>query len=254
MRSAAHREVTQFSGRAAGFVVALVLLGRAASAEPSLACGQFTQDVIPAPEPRGAASAVHRFEHINETIKTEPHRVLFFGDSLTERFDKEVWREHMAPRGVLNAGISGDRSENLLWRLQHGHLAGPLPAGVVVLIGTNDLGFERPPEQAAEGIRANLLYLREQMPRTPIVLLGLWPRGASPEGRLRRATVAVNQLIRHCGDGHGVTYADLGSLLLDEDGRLEPAISTDLLHFTNLGYARLAPRLDALIDAMLARR
>ena len=69
-----------------------------------------------------------RFEAINEQVRNTPHRVLFLGDSLTERFPHDApraWREHMQPRGVLDAGVSGDRSENLLWRLQNGNLAGP---------------------------------------------------------------------------------------------------------------------------------
>ena len=92
----------------------------------------------------------------------------------------------MQPRGVLNAGVSGDRTENLLWRLQNGNLDGPPPALVVMLIGTNDLAYDGPPrspELAAEGIRANLLYLRQRLPDTPILLLGLLPRGASAQFR-----------------------------------------------------------------------
>ena len=54
--------------------------------------------------------------------------------------------------------------------------------------------------------------------------------------------------------GHAVFYADLGGLLLDPDGRLTPEVSPDRLHFTGLGYARLVPRLDALIDRLLSRR
>ena len=97
----------------------------------------------------------------------------------------------MQTRGVLNAGVSGDRTENLLWRLQNGNLDGPPPALVILLIGTNDLAYDGPPrspELAAEGIRANLLYLRERLPDTPILLLGLLPRGASPDSELRRKT------------------------------------------------------------------
>src|SRR5678816_3254322 len=104
---------------------------------------------------------------IRDRVRTIPHRVLFLGDSITERFETdapEVWRAHMAPRLVLNAGVSGDRTEHLLWRLQHGNLAGPPPAVAIVLIGTNDLtngGNSRPAEVVAEGIRANLRYLRQ---------------------------------------------------------------------------------------------
>ncbi len=88
----------------------------------------------------------------------------------------------MVPRGVLNAGVSGDRTEHLLWRLQHGNLAGPPPAAVVVLIGTNDLttaAAAARPRIAAEGIRADLLYLRQHLPDARILLLGLVAARAS---------------------------------------------------------------------------
>ena len=219
-------------------------------AQTALRCGPFTEDMLAAPEPHEANWPVQRFESINTAVETQPHRVLFLGDSLTEGFDLEVWRQHMAPRGVLNAGISGDRTEHLLWRLQHGNLAGPPPKAVVLLIGTNDIGHGRSPAAAAEGIRANLQYLRRHLPGTRILLLGLWPRSESPDDRLRRDTVAVNRLIQRCGDNGAVVYADIGGELLDPEGRLTPAISPDGLHFSALGYARLAPKLDALIDGL----
>jgi lysophospholipase L1-like esterase len=230
---------------------------RPAHAQSLVRCGPFTQDAIAAPEPRQARWPVDEFEKINVAVKTRRYRVLFFGDSITERFPTdapELWRQHMEPRGVLDAGVSGDRTEHLLWRLQHGNLDGPPAAGVVVLIGTNDVGYDRPPEDVAEGIRADLLYLRERLPGAGILLLGLWPRGESPDGRLRQATVAVNRLIRNCGDDRAVVYADIGGVLLDPEGRLDPAISPDRLHFTRLGYARLVPRLDGLIDRLLTAR
>jgi lysophospholipase L1-like esterase len=230
-------------------------LSVAAHAQAALPCGPFTNDVLAAPEPREARWPVQRFAEINAAVKSEPYRVLFLGDSITERFPTdapEVWRQHMMPRGVLDAGVSGDRTEHLLWRLEHGNLDGPPPAAVVLLIGTNDLGHGRPPEDAAEGIRANLLQLRRRLPGARILLLGLWPRDEAPEARLRRATVAVNQLIRNCGDDGAVVYADIGGALLDPAGRLIPEISPDHLHFSALGYAQLAPRLDALIDRLLA--
>lgn len=224
--------------------------------QTTLRCDSFTAAAVVDPIPREAASAVRRFERIKASVKTEPHRVLFLGDSLTEHFDPRVWREHMAPRRVLNAGVSGDRTENLLWRLEHGNLDGPPPAGVVVLIGTNDLTYAggRPPELAAEGIRANLLYLRQHLPAARILLLGLLPRGASPDAGLRRKTIAVNQLIQRCGDERAVIYADIGGVLLDPEGRLTPEIAPDALHFSPLGYARLAPRLGALIDNLVGAR
>jgi lysophospholipase L1-like esterase len=235
-----------------GLVAALVAAAPLTSAQPQtpLRCGPFTEDVLPQPAPRENAHARERFERIKAAVKTQPYKVLFLGDSLTERFDLEVWQAHMAPRGVINAGISGDRSEHLVWRLTHGNLDGPQPRALMLLIGTNDLGHGRPPDLAAEGIRANLVKLRQRLPDARILLLGLWPRADLPRIQERHEIAAVNQLIAGCEDG-AVTYADIGGLLLEPDGRLLPQISPDRLHFSAQGYARLTPRLDALIDQLL---
>ena len=233
-------------------VAAAFLPGTGAQAQGVLRCGHFTEDAVAAPAPREARWPVHRFEEINKEVRTQPHRVLFLGDSITERFPHDapqIWHDDMVPRGVLDAGVSGDRTEHLLWRMQHGNLAGPAPKAAVMLIGTNDLtngGAPRPPALIAEGIRADLLYLRRELPRTRVLLLGLWPRADVPH--LATRIPAVNRLIRRCDDDDWVVYADIGGVLLDPDGRLDRAISPDLLHFSQRGYARLAPRLDALID------
>jgi lysophospholipase L1-like esterase len=240
-------------------LIVLALLG-AARARAELPCTPFATGPLAAPERRTADFAVRSFERINAAVKTQPYRVLFFGDSITERWDMElwgaqpVWQANMAPRGVLNAGVSGDRTEHLMWRLDHGNLDGPAPRGVVLLIGTNDLGHGRPPEEAAEGIRAVLGKLRERLADTPILLLGLWPRGASADDPLRRAAGEVNRLIKNCADDNTIVYADIGGVVLDRQGRLARDLSPDLLHFSGAGYGRLAPPLDKLIDRLVGPR
>jgi lysophospholipase L1-like esterase len=206
------------------------------------------------------AWSVKRFEVINKQVKNTPHRILFLGDSLTELFPRDaprIWHEYMQPHGVLNAGVSGDRTENLLWRLQNGNLDGPPPSLVIVLIGTNDLtynGPQRSPELVAEGIRANLLYLQERLPETLILLLGLLPRGASPDSELQHKGVAVNQLISRCTDHRSIFFADVSGALLDAQGRLTAEVSPDQLHFSEIGYAKLAPLLASMIDNLVDRR
>ncbi len=155
----------------------------------------------------------------------------------------------MGPLGVLDAGIDGDRSEHLLWRIEHGNLDGTPPKVIVLLIGTNDLGHGRPPELAAEGIRTILLYLRERLPAVPILLLALTPRS----DRFREKVNAVNRLIKTC-DGGFVHYADVGRTLLDSQGRLTRGMSLDGVHLTDLGYQRLTLRLDRPIRALLSRQ
>jgi lysophospholipase L1-like esterase len=249
----------QFGRRLAAAVLCCSVGLSAANAQP-VPCGRFTTEPVAEPARRGAESALRRFEKIRRSLHAQQYRVLFLGDSLTERFPQDaplVWNAYMVPRMVLNAGVNGDRTENLLWRLQHGNLDGPAPAIAVVLIGTNDLTHgdtPRSPELAAEGIRANLLYLRRQLPSTRILLLGLLPRGGSPEARLRLGTVAVNRLIASCADNRSIFWADLGGVLLDPDRRLSRDIAPDLLHFSPLGYERIARRLVPEIDRLLTGR
>jgi lysophospholipase L1-like esterase len=228
-------------------------------ARAQLRCAAFDSWPPAGPEPRTASEAVATFNRINQAVKTQPYRVLFLGDSITERWQmprwgaKPVWDANMAPRGVLNAGVSGDRTEHLRWRLDHGNLDGPPPKAVVMLIGTNDLGHGRKPEEAAEGIRATLLQLRQKLPNTRILLLGLWPRGATPNDRLRQGTVQVNRLIAGCNDGAAIVYADIGGALLEPNGALSERIAPDLLHFSGAGYERIVPQLDPLIDRVAGR-
>jgi len=215
-------------------------------------CGPFTQKSALQPAARGDELALERLERINRAVKNAPHSVLFLGDSLTEGWDPASWATSFAPRGVLNAGISGDFTDHILWRLEHGNLDGPPPKAVVLLIGTNDLAAHRSPELTADGIRANLVLLRQRRPQTEILLLGLLPREEFPDAPLRRAAAQVNKLIRDCADGGHIVYAEIGDVLLDSDGRLGGALSPDWLHFNERGYALLASRLEPVLDRFLA--
>jgi lysophospholipase L1-like esterase len=226
--------------------------GGLAFAADILSCALFTHDGAPQPIARGDRPGLERLEQINQAVHNTPYSVLFLGDSLIEGWDPASWQRSFAPRGVLNAGISGDFTDHILWRLEHGNLAGPPPKAVILLIGTNDLAAHRSPELTADGIRANLVLLRERLPEARILLLGLLPREQSPDAPLRRAAAQVNRLIRDCADGEHIVYAEIGDVLLDSDGRLSVAISPDWLHFSEPGYARLASSLEPVLDRVLA--
>jgi lysophospholipase L1-like esterase len=240
--------------RLAAVIVAVLI---ALPAHAQIRCASFTSAPLDPPAPRTDPGAVSTFERINSAVKTEPYRALFLGDSITERWDlplwdaKRVWDAAMVPRGVLNAGVSGDRTEHVLWRLDHGNLDGPPPKGLILMIGTNDLGHGRSPELAAQGVRAILIQLRDKLPNARILLLGLWPRGATAADPLRQKVGAVNRLIQTCADGSTIVYADVGSVLVQPDGVLLRSVSPDLLHFTAAGYERIVPKLDPLIDRLL---
>ena len=84
------------------------------------------------------------------------------GDSITHGFDGEgakVWKEHFEPRRAINLEFGGDRTQHILWRLDHLPELKRQPKGVVLLIGTNIICWGSDTlKQAADG-RATLKAL-----------------------------------------------------------------------------------------------
>ena len=94
--------------------------------------------------------------------------VAFFGDSITEFWENiglETWNEQYAPLNACNLGISGDRTEHVLWRLNNGHIGKLAPKVAVLMIGTNNLNEPPvPANEIADGIVAVVQTLREKLP------------------------------------------------------------------------------------------
>ena len=209
-----------------------------------LNCKPFAETGLPKAVPRDDPEAIERFQLINREVNASSHTVLFLGDSLTQKWDRSLWDRYFGSLHALNAGVNGDRTEHLLWRIEHGNIDGQHPEFVVLLIGTNDIGHDRPARITAEGVRQILGTLRSRIPTTRILLLGLLPRSDSPGSERRQQVSEVNQLIRTCGDGELVFYADVGGALLDQAGRLTREVSPDGVHLSKQGYALLTDRLE----------
>jgi len=89
------------------------------------------------------ATWVARHEAMNARAQQGHVDLIYVGDSIVERYEtqgKGTWDRYYAPRHALNLGISGDRTEHVLWRLDHGNLAGLAPTLAIVMIGQNNGG------------------------------------------------------------------------------------------------------------------
>ena len=112
--------------------------------------------------------------------------LLFLGDSITQGWNENsVWKRFYGPRHAANFGIGGDRTQHVLWRIQNGELEGIEPKVTVLMIGTNNLDATRP-TRSPRGSRPSSHELRSRLPKTKVLLLGVFP--AKPEaGRRSRA-------------------------------------------------------------------
>jgi lysophospholipase L1-like esterase len=166
-------------------------------------------------------------------------RVLFVGDSITYAWTTTgatAWAGFDSYRPA-NIGIPGDTTQNVLWRLDHGEVAGLRPAVTVVMIGTNDLATYSVPA-VTEGIEAVVADLRRRLPRTRILLLGVLP--IDPPSSLRHAKPpAINSALVLHYQKSAVTFLDLGDLFAGADGVLRP----DLYHRVCLAGSVFCDRL-----------
>ncbi|HEY9254287.1 MAG TPA: GDSL-type esterase/lipase family protein [Stenotrophomonas sp.] len=171
-----------------------------------------------------------RHAEVLRQVQAHPEApLLLIGDSITQNYEKAkapdedflpTWQTFYGARGALNLGFSGDGTQHLLWRLNHGEVDGLHPKVAVVLIGTNNTGWlKHTAGQTQLGIDAVIATLEQKLPTTRILLLGLLPSDVSPEKS--RADAEVNRyLAERYGDNPRVAYLDIGSIFL-RDGRLD---------------------------------
>lgn len=181
--------------------------------------------------------------------------LLFIGDSITQGWEKEgapVWQDNYATRNAFAIGFGGDRTENVLWRLQHGAVENMSPKLVVMMIGTNNTGHRHEnPATTAAGIKTLLAELQQRLPESKILLLAVFPRDEQPDGKLRQINNGVNAIIKNYADNKRIFFADINSVFLTSDGVLPKEIMPDLLHPNEKGYRLWAEALEPHLQKLL---
>lgn len=188
--------------------------------------------------------------------------VLFVGDSITDGWRHtglRSWNQHFAMLKPANFGISGDGTQNVLWRLLNGELEVMQPKVVVLLIGTNNIPNTDGPgasvtdvttaEQVVEAVQLLITTIQAAQPQAKILLLGILPRGQFENPG--RATIReVNRRLAAAEAGN-VRYLDIGDQFLD-GSRIPKELMSDFLHPTAKGYRVFAEAIRPTVLELLA--
>jgi lysophospholipase L1-like esterase len=208
---------------------------------------QATPAARPAPpSPRTPADAV------TPTVK-DPNRhaeflyrltegdvgLLFLGDSIMDGWPRKgeySWLK-FAPYNPADFGVSGDRTEHVLWRITNGELEGIHPKVTVIMIGTNNIGQlgTEDPAWAAAGVKKIVDTVQQKLPQSKILLLAVFPRDLAASKR-RADVAAINAIISKFDNGTSIRYLDIGKVFLDPAGELPKDVMPDKLHPTAKGY------------------
>lgn len=185
-------------------------------------------------------------------LKKGPIQVVFIGDSITDGWrgrGKKVWQSNYGKYNALNLGIGGDRTEHVLWRVDHGELDGISPKAIVMMIGTNNIGSSA--QEIAAGITCDVKAVHEKAPDAKILLLGVFPRGMNAHNPARAKIKEVNQTISKLDGTDNVKYLDIGDKFLEPDGTLPKNIMPDALHPNAKGYAIWAKAIEPTLDELV---
>jgi lysophospholipase L1-like esterase len=182
--------------------------------------------------------------------------VLFLGDSITQGWmeaGKSVWEKTFAPMNAVNFGIGGDKTENLLWRIENGEIDGISPKVVVLLIGINNTWTAKGNETDAKGkaiaggTKAIIAKLQEKLPASKILLHAVFPMkdGIPPIVKTINAEAAKLE------NKPKIRFLDIGSKFTDADGKVSKEIMEDGLHLTTKGYQIWADALEPVLKEMM---
>lgn len=216
--------------------------------------------VATTPVPRAEPGMQARHANFNAISQKGEAELVFLGDSITQGWEgsgKQVWEQKWTPLKAANFGIGGDRTEHVLWRLENGNFDGLKPKLIVLMIGTNNTGHQKPDgyqcsaQQTADGVKAILEKLKAKCADAKILLLGIFPRGADSNDAFRKQNEATNALIKSYADDSTVFFMDLGGKFLQPDGTLTTEIMPDRLHLSPKGYEIWADAVEAKVKELM---
>lgn len=163
--------------------------------------------------------------------------VAFIGDSITENWEspgRKQWEGLSKTYRMLNLGYGGDRTCEVIWRLENGELDGYQAKLFVVMIGTNNHGLDLE-SGAAAGVRRILDLIAAKHPNARTILHPVFPRDEHIRCACRAKNEKINAEIRPFADGEKVIWLDFSEKFFDKDGDVK-WIASDRLHPGPQGY------------------
>jgi len=189
-------------------------------------------------------------------------RVVFFGDSITDRWSQPQSGGFFPGRPYVNRGIGGQTTGQMLIRYRADVLM-LKPRAVVILAGTNDLAGNAGPV-TPDQLMDNLVTMAElaTLHRVRVVLASILPvsddkvdGSGQPLIRSRSKPVellrAINQRIAAYAAANGHVYLDYFTPMATEAGTLKPALNDDGLHPNKAGYEVMHPLAEKAIATAL---
>jgi len=175
-------------------------------------------------------------------LPPEERRVVFMGDSITEGWS--IAHPGFFGRGVINRGISGQTTPQMLVRFQADVIA-LKPRIVHIMAGTNDVAGNTGPS-TIQDVKNNLMAMttlarangiRVVLASIPPAARFAWKAALRPAPQIR----ALNSWLRDYAKRSGATFIDYHAVLSEPDGAMRGSLTFDGVHPDADGYRLMEP-------------
>ncbi len=166
-----------------------------------------------------------------EALSSAHAAVVFVGDSITEG---GLWSEWLSGMNVINRGISGNTTQDILNRMHQ--IVSVKPDKLFLMIGVNDLNKQLGVEVALRNYTTLFDLIDSQLPHTEVYIQSVLPVNALwPLIDNTHIPTLNAALVRHA-DERGYQYIDLHFAFADAEGALKSDLSNDGIHLLAPGY------------------
>lgn len=180
--------------------------------------------------------------------------LIFIGDSITQNFVEQpsaawplagrpVWDHYYGNRNALNFGVGADRTQHILWRMEHMGIQEFRPKVAVILAGTNNV--PNTAMEIATGVQAVIKKTQQMFPGVKIILVSIMPRNTETQ-----KVIDANALIARLADQRTVFFFNLFAKM-PAVGDNYKGLGFDHLHVTPEGYELWASEMEPLLEKLM---
>lgn len=185
---------------------------------------------------------------ITATLKSEKVDILMLGNSITQGFaysrklvgscsTNSELTQIFGDYTWESAGISGDRTSHLLWRIENGEYNSCHPKYVTIAIGVNNTGDDA--QSVYEGIMAITEAALKEFSDSKIILFGMLPTGASQDRN--QIFCSIIELLHNTSFDERVKFVDpCDNFANSERWPIAKLYNDDLIHLSQEGYSEWA--------------
>ena len=180
-----------------------------------------------------------KYKTVNKVVMDE--NIVFVGDSITYMYDLNKYYDGY---NVVNNGIDGEFTWGVLDDLKD-RIYKYNPSKVVLLIGTNDIYKNKSVDEISDNVDKIIKGIKTNRTYAEIYLVSLLPVNRTSDdiinlnmvkNRTNEMIMEINNKYQEIAKKYNITYIDLYSKLIDDDGNLKLDYTKEGLHLNDNGY------------------